>query len=65
MINTLVAMGIVLILGSLFLKRGRLGRIALIAGVVSLVAAFALSPELLLATADWITKVLDGKPPDY
>ena len=64
-IKTLVALGIGLILASLFLQRGRTGRAALIAGVVSLVLAFAFSPTLLLATADWITEALDGKPPDY
>ena len=64
-VKTLFALGLILVLASLFLKQARARRVAVIAGVVSIVIAFALSPDLLLATADWITEVLDGKPPDY
>ena len=64
-VYTLFGLGICLILSSLFLKRGRAGRVALIGGVVSIIIGFAMRPDLMLATADWITEVLDGKPPDY
>ena len=65
MIKTFVALGIGLIVASVLLRRGRAGRFALIGGVVSLFVALVLSPDLLLATADWISELLDGKPPDY
>ena len=63
-IKLLVALGIGLIVAAVLTKRERFGRFALIGGVLSLVVAFVLSPDLLVGTANWISSVLDEKPPE-
>ena len=60
----LVGGGVVLIVAALFLKRARARQAAVIAGIVCLVVATVLNPDILETFADKVSTVLDGKPPD-
>jgi hypothetical protein len=63
-IQVLVALGVVLIIAAVLLRRPRARRFALIGGIISLVVATVLNPDILLAFADEVSTVLDGKPPE-
>lgn len=63
--DVLVTLGAVLIVGAIFLKRARLRQAAVVAGIISLVVATVLNPDILVTFADKVSTVLDGAPPDY
>lgn len=63
-IEWLVGGGVVLIAAALFLKRARARQAAVIAGIICLVVATVLNPDILETFADKVSTVLDGKPPD-
>lgn len=65
LIETLVGLGVVLIVAGLLLKRARMRQAALIGAAISLIAACVLDPDILLTFADKVSTILDGQPPDY
>ena len=63
--QTLVGLGVVLIIAGLLTKRERARQLALAGAAVSLIAACVINPDLLVTFADKVSTILDGKPPDY
>jgi urea transporter len=63
--QTLVGLGVVLIIAGLLMKRARARQVALIGAAVSLIAACVINPDILVTFADKVSTILDGKPPDY
>lgn len=63
--EVLVTLGVVLLIGAIFLKRTRSRQVAVVAGIISLVVATALNPDILVTFADKVSTMLDGAPPDY
>jgi urea transporter len=63
--ETLVGLGIILIIAGLLLKRARARQVALIGAVISLIVACVLNPDIIVTFADKVSTILDGQPPDY
>jgi len=63
--QTLVGLGVVLIIAGLLTKRERARQLALAGAAVSLIAACVINPDILVTFADKVSTILDGKPPDY
>jgi len=63
--QTLVGLGVVLIIAGLLTKRERARQLALAGAAVSLIVACVINPDLLVTFADKVSTILDGKPPDY
>jgi uncharacterized membrane protein HdeD (DUF308 family) len=59
-----VILGVVLIVAALFLKRPRTRQVAVAAGIISLVVATVLDPDILVTFADKVSTVLDGHAPE-
>jgi urea transporter len=63
--DTLIGLGLVLIVAGLLLKRARARQVALIGAAVSLIVACVLNPDIIVTFADKVSTILDGEPPDY
>jgi urea transporter len=63
--ETLVGLGVVLIIAGLLLKRERMRQLALVGAAVSLIVACVINPDILVTFADKVSTILDGQPPDY
>jgi len=62
--EVLVTLGVLLIVGAIFLKKARTRQVAVAAGIISLIVATVLDPDILVTFADKVSTVLDGHPPD-
>ena len=63
--ETLIGLGLALIVAGLLMKRERLRQVALIGAAISIIAACVISPEIMVTFADKVSIILDGKAPDY
>ena len=63
--ETLVGLGLVLIVAGLLLKSARMRQAALIGAVISIIAACVINPDIMVTFADKVSTILDGQPPDY